>query len=436
MPKLPCPRLPVLLSAALLLFTAVSWAQQPPVTIDINGALERARTYSPQFQSASLGVDLARIDRYIARLAFYPSATYFNQYIYTQGNGTPSGIFTSSDGVHVYSSHASVHEDLYSPARLAEYRRTVAAEAVAAARRDVILRGVVTTVFQNYYGIVIAQRRLANTRQSLSEAKRFVDITRKLETGGEVARADVVKAELTLGQRERDLQEIELAVEKSRIALAALVFPDITTDFNVVDDLDSPPPLAPFDQVQALAKENSPDLRAAEAMLRQERYGVAVARSGYLPSLTFDYFFGINANQFAVRDPDGNNRLGSVAQATLNIPVFDWWTTRSKVRQADIKRQQAELDVTLTRRELNSSLRTSYLEANAARNQLDLLKRSADLADESLRLTNLRYDAGEATVLEVVDAQTTLVQARNAHDDGLSRYRIALAVIQALTGNY
>jgi outer membrane protein TolC len=48
----------------------------------------------------------------------------------------------------------------------------------------------------------------------------------------------------------------------------------------------------------------------------------------------------------------------------------------------------------------------------------------------------LRYEAGESTVLEVVDAQSTIAQARNAYDDGLSRYRIAVATIQTLTGNY
>jgi len=48
----------------------------------------------------------------------------------------------------------------------------------------------------------------------------------------------------------------------------------------------------------------------------------------------------------------------------------------------------------------------------------------------------LRYQAGEATVLEVVDAQTTLAGARNAYDDGLARYRVALANIQTLTGAF
>ena len=57
-----------------------------------------------------------------------------------------------------------------------------------------------------------------------------------------------------------------------------------------------------------------------------------------------------------------------------------------------------------------------------------------DLAVESLRLTKLRYQGGEATALEVVDAQNTSVQARNAYADGEARYRVALAGLQTLTG--
>ena len=67
---------------------------------------------------------------------------------------------------------------------------------------------------------------------------------------------------------------------------------------------------------------------------------------------------------------------------------------------------------------------------------LDKARDVADLAAESLRLTNLRYSAGESTALEVVDAQNTLVQARNAFDDAGVRYRVALADLQTLTGGF
>ena len=94
-----------------------------------------------------------------------------------------------------------------------------------------------------------------------------MDLTTKQEQGGEVARADVVKAELTAEQRKRDLQDAELATEKARIALAILLFPDYNTAFQVVDDLGQTRTLAPLAEVRALAARNNPDIRAAEAAL-------------------------------------------------------------------------------------------------------------------------------------------------------------------------
>jgi outer membrane protein TolC len=59
-----------------------------------------------------------------------------------------------------------------------------------------------------------------------------------------------------------------------------------------------------------------------------------------------------------------------------------------------------------------------------------------DLAQESLRLTAIRYRGGEATILEAVDAQNVLTQARNNFDDGQVRYRVAIANLQTLTGSF
>ena len=93
------------------------------MTIDLAGALEKARAYNAQFQSAVIAAGLAREDRLQAKAAMLPSLNYFNQYIYTQGNGTPSGVFVANDGVHIYTSQAQVHEELFSFTRRAEYRR-------------------------------------------------------------------------------------------------------------------------------------------------------------------------------------------------------------------------------------------------------------------------------------------------------------------------
>jgi outer membrane protein TolC len=165
-----------------------------------------------------------------------------------------------------------------------------------------------------------------------------------------------------------------------------------------------------------------------------------------------DVFYGINANQFTDRTdyptPESGRstlpnylvpfrqNLGYSAQATLNIPLWNWGATHSKVKQASLKRQQAELDLTVAQKQLEADLASSYQEAQTAFAQVESLRSSSDLAAESLRLTLLRYQAGEATALEVVDAQSTASQSRSAYDDGLLRYRMALAAVESLTGAF
>jgi outer membrane protein TolC len=77
-----------------------------------------------------------------------------------------------------------------------------------------------------------------------------------------------------------------------------------------------------------------------------------------------------------------------------------------------------------------------YNEAIAARAASTDLQAVADLAAENLRLTVLRYQAGESPAHEVVDAQNILVQARGAADDAQQRYRVALADLQTMTGPF
>jgi outer membrane protein TolC len=128
--------------------------------------------------------------------------------------------------------------------------------------------------------------------------------------------------------------------------------------------------------------------------------------------------------------------LGYFITAGLNVPVFDWGTLRSKLHQAEFKREQARLELSQTQRELLSNLYGTYNEATVARAAVAESRQTADLAAESLRLINLRYKAGASSALEVVTAENTLTQARNAYDDAEMRYRVALATLQTVTGNF
>jgi outer membrane protein TolC len=421
---------------AALGFALASAAFGQPLQLTLQQAIERARLYGPSFLNANFAAASAHEDAVQAKAALLPGVSALSQFIYTQPNGTPSGVFVSNDGPHVYNQQALVHGDLFAPAKRADYHRALAAEAVARAKADVAARGLVNVVVQDYYAMAVAERKLENARQALAEARQLLDVTGKQERGGEAAHSDVIKAQILVEQRERDVEDGQLAVDKARLAFAVLLFPDFRQDFSVEDDLDRAAALPPLAQAEEMAGRNNPDLRAAAATVEQQTHAVAFARAALLPTLSVDYFFGINANQFAVHGADNVNNLGSAAQAQLTVPIWSWGAARSKIRQAQIGLDQAKSDLTFTQRQLLATLHAFHQEAQVAASQVDSLKRSADLSAESLRLTLLRYQAGEATVLEVVDAQTTLTQARNARADGLARYRLALANLQTLTGAF
>jgi outer membrane protein TolC len=406
----------------------------PPLTLTLQDALVRARNNSPQFLSALTDAALAHEDRVQTRAGLLPTVTYNNEYLYTQGNGTPSGRYIANNAVHEYVSQGNAHE-LIGVAQFADYRRATAAEELARARAEVARRGLLVTVVQNFYGLAAAQRKYSTFQAAVQEASRFFDISQKLEQGGEVAHSDVIKAQLQLNDRRRDLREGEVAMERARLDLAVLLFPDFNLNFTVVDDFRLEQPLPTSEEVEIAAKQNNPELAAALAALRQSQAELTAARAGYLPSFTFDYFYGIDATHFAV-STDGIRNLGYAAAATLNIPIWNWGATHSKVKQGLLRTRQAQIELSAAQRKLLADLRGLYSEAQAAHDELDLLHNSADLAAQSLKLTTLRYQGGEATVLEVVDAQNTVTTARNAYDDGEVRYEVALANLQTLTGKF
>jgi outer membrane protein len=186
--------------------------------------------------------------------------------------------------------------------------------------------------------------------------------------------------------------------------------------------------------VDAEAATNNPELKSALAVLNLKDADVTTARAAYLPDLALAYAYGIDAPQFAVNGPEGVRNLGYSASATLDIPVWDWLATQHRVKQAHILRDAARVALTSTQRTLIAQLEEFYSEASLAHDQLNSLELSVQTARESLRLTRLRYSAGESNVLEVVDAQNSLTSAELALQDGTIRYRLALANLQLLTG--
>lgn len=423
---------------SVTLASALAHAQQ---TISLDEAIHRAQTANGAYAAAATDAGAAQAQRTLARSALLPGVVYHNQYLYTQGQGglpanssvaTPVR-FVANNAVHEYISQAAVTETI-GGAGIFNLRRADADAAAAKARLEIARRGLVLAVVNTYFGVLASTSKVEVAQRALDEAARFGVITRQRETAGEAALADTVRADIQLQQRQRDLNEAKLAAERSRLDLGVFLFPDPTTQYQLSASLLDLPALPARTDVDAQAQAHNPDLKAAMESLRAADFDVKAARFGYLPDLSVSYFYGIDAPQFAVHGPDGARNLGYSTVATLDIPVWDWFATHARVRQSSLRRDLARVELSAAQRQLIASLQETYREAEVSREQLALLDKSVASSTEALRLTTLRYTAGEGTVLEVVDAQSTLVSAESSRADGAARYFTALATLQTLTG--
>ena len=416
-----------------------------PLVITLADALQRAKQNEPAFLSAAADAAIARDDRVQARAAMLPAFSATTQYIGNQESpALRTGRFVSMDGPSMYRAWLVAKQDVSTATFTgAPLRKAQASEAAALAKLEIAQRGLVVTVTRDYYAFVAAQRKYATAQLAAQQAQRFFDIAQQQERLGQVARADVVKAEISARQQRQAFDETALAMSNARLALAVILFPAFNENFSIVDDLQSAPVLPPFADVRTMDEHENPDLRAAGELLRAAAEDLRLSRSALLPSLTIEADYGIEANEFALHsrvaaDPELGvlPNLGYAVSVNLSVSLWDWGGLRSKVRQSQTRQRLAQATLSQAQRQLVSNLYSMYNEALTARAAVDGLRRVAELAAESLRLTTLRYQAGESTALEMVDAQNTAVQTRNAADDAEARYRVAIAELQTLTGSF
>jgi len=431
----------LLLNAALAQQAAPAPTSITPTAITLEQAIALARANEPNFAAAAANKRVTALDHSIAQAALLPGVSYHNQVLYTQPNGAINGggpvgsqaapRFIANNAVREYASQGVVTET-FGLQQLTAVSRASAADAVAAAELEIARRGLVATVTSLFYQSLAADRKVEVGRRAAGEAANFTQLTQQRESAREGAHADVVKAQLLQQQRDRDLADALLEQQKAHLDLGVLLFPDPRAAYTLVPG--AIVPLPDRADVDAAAIKLNPELHQAMASLRVSSLDVTAARAAYLPDLGLNFTYGIDAVQFAANGREGVKNLGYSAGATLDIPVWDWLSTQHRVRQSEILRDAAHTALTATQRRLIAQLDESYAEAGTSRDQLQSLDQSVQTATESLRLTRLRYTAGEATVLEVVDAQNSLTAAEIAREDGTIRYQLALTNLRLLTG--
>ena len=410
--------------------------------LTLEEAIVRAKANEPLFAAADAEAHASALERKNARAAFFPKAVYHNQVVYTQPDGAsnrigqtasqPAPVFIANNAVREYASQG-VFTETFGLAQVAAVRLADATAARAAAELEVARRGLTAAVVNLFYTVLSSAEKTRVAYRALAEANHFVEITQKREAARETAHADVLKAQLQQQQRQRESAETELGMNRAKLELGVLIFPDPSTPYDLEEASDAAP-LPDRAQIESAARVTNPELRSAQADVQINAANTYAAKAALLPDLALNFTYGIDAPQFAHYGPTGTRNLGYSMSATLDIPLWDWLTTERTIKASRYREQASQIALTAVQRRLIANLAEFYAEAATAQAQLTSLNQSVSDARESLRLINLRYTNGESTVLEVVDAQTTLITTENALLDGGVRYRLALAQLQTLTG--
>ena len=433
--------------AALLVLVCISSQAQTPSpspapqveSISLNEALRLANTQASTFQTALLNERVAAEDLRQAQAAFLPKVSAPLSYIYTSpALGLPPGeprgpSFVTSDGIGVYDGLVNVSGDFDIAGRLrATLAKNRALLAAAHAGAEVARRELVQAVTEAYYGLALAGAQLRAAEQNLAAAEEFEHITSLLLTGGEVAAVDLTRAELqTLTRRD----ELEKARGNEAVAAGSLrVF--VGYDFSrpiATSDLALALPIASeVQQFKAEDVSRRPEFTQLEQQLRAARQEIKIARADRLPSLGYSINGGFDTD--SMKAPRLKEHTGVSAAISLSIPIFDWGASRSRQRQAQLRVDIAENERTLALRGFTQQFYAARALVDNAARRINLAREGVTKAQDNLAASIARYRAGEAPIVEVTDAQTTLVEQRSALYQAIFDYQTALARLRQATG--
>lgn len=281
-----------------------------------------------------------------------------------------------------------------------------------------------------YYDLLRACGQQDVAQSAVNDAEvQLKDARAKFEAGA-VARFDVTRAEVSVANLNQALIASRGRVELARSAFNRVLGIDINSPTTIVGVAVSPD-VTTVDVPKEVdtAYANRPDVRAAEVSIELNQTNVKLQRTGYLPSLSVVGVTTYNLNTSTFQ----TNNLNWAATVNVSIPIWEGGITRARVEQAKADVQNA-VD-TLDDVKLGAALevRTAAVNLQEAAERMKSTAENVALAEESLRLANVRYTAGISTLVEVIDAENALTLARFNYVQAEYDYATALADLQRAT---
>jgi len=420
----------VLTSAALFATAVISLnAQQTPLTLQ--DCIRLAESVPSPVSLARQERDIASRELTQARAGFLPQSRLVNGFTYNSPllNNREVFSFLPLNGIREYSSLISVNQEFDTSGRLrADMARARVAQDISSAGLALTQRDLRRAVTLAYYRALLTRRIVRVLEGALTESQSFEKRSKLLFEGGEAAQADVVKssAQVAFLQQARNAAEMEAKLANQE--LASFWTRDVADTLPLADLLEDTPQTPEADAPQATPFLKRLEFNLLDAQKRGFQADARRAHSALLPQLGVVFQYGIDSTAVRIRD------RGYAAFVNLNIPIFDWHKARAATEQARLKAQQVDTSRAISERTFSKEYQSALTRVKQLYEQIALTRRQAQLAEDDLRLSRIRYEGGEGLALDVVTAQNQLAQARSNYYTTMANYLNAKADLEVATG--
>ncbi len=329
-------------------------------------------------------------------------------------------------------------QDIYAGGKMvAALRAASATKKQALAQYQTTLSDTLLLVRVAYYDVLLASQQIVVNEASVKLLQKELDDQQRRFDAGTVPHFNVLRAEVAVANAKPALIHARSQYRIAKNVLVNLLGYNLPREvledipMTLTDNFDTAPwNLALPDAIQQ-ALERRTELQDLRQQIKLQNLNVVSAKSGYKPTVAA--FAGYNwvNNAFSTDlsdELDGWNVGGQVSW-----DIFDGALTAGKVKQAKALYHKSETELTDRSRQIELDVRTAYSDFIEAQEVLDSQSKVQEQAEESLREANARFNAGTGTQLDVLDAETSLTQARTTlvqaqHDYATARARLERAI--------
>lgn len=393
-----------------------------------------AAEHNISVRNAAVQTQSGRYDIDAAKDAFLPTVDASASQSFSFGRGLTSENIYANRNTSNFQWGASLNLPLFQG--LAEYRRLDAARLELdrlllefEAAKDNVTLNVILQYLQVLYNREVEESAASQCRFSEYEVER----QKALVEEGKVAEADLYDAE---SQAAQDRLQLVTARNDSQVALVNLAnllqLPSVD-GFDVLPLEEAEPVLPRPEAVFEAASVINNSLLGARQALRVADKNISVAKSGYIPTLSFNA--GVGSSYYFVNGYDNGsfswqmrNNFSTYLGLSLRIPIFDAFSTRNNVRSARIRRLQAELSLEQQESDLYTNIRLAYYQALGAQERYFTSASTLEKTRLSFEATREKYNLGRSTPQEFEQAKNNLFRTEisriQSHYEYLLRHKI------------